>query len=86
MTQEKFSEIKKHLELLDKVKRDVKSIDSLINGCSLRCTILGSTTGGFNREVQYDFYNKPTIIKFLMEEKTQLELKLSELEKEFSLM
>lgn len=86
MTEEKFNNIKKHIEILDRVKWNIASINSLIASQNLYCTINGTPSEKFKKEYEYRFSDESVIKNFLMGEKLKLEIKLSELENEFSLM
>ena len=86
MTEEKFNNIKKHIEILDRVKWNIVSINSLIASQNLDCTIIGTPSEKFKKEYEYRFSDESVIKNFLMGEKLKLEIKLSELENEFSLM
>lgn len=86
MTNEKLQFLINLDDKIHKCKDDIKIIESLINSCSLKCTISGKVPHQFTRfEYEHSFYNENGILTdILISRKNIIEKELEELEKKFS--
>lgn len=84
MTNEKLQSLVNLDNKILKCKNDIRIIETLINSCSLKCTISGKVSHTrFERE--HSFYNENGLLTdILISRKKIIEKELEELEEKFS--
>lgn len=84
MTEEKFNEIKLLKEQMDKLHRELSTIDNLLTSNNLTIEVSGVSNCKFNVKRYLKINNEDYVKSILETEKKDLRFRLSELETKFS--
>ena len=84
MTEEKFNEIRLLKEQIDKIQRELSTIDNLLKSNNLTIEVSGVSNCKFNVKRYLKINNEDYVKSILETEKKDLRFRLSELETKFS--
>lgn len=84
MTEEKFNEIKLLKEQMDKLHRELSTIDNLLKSNNLTIEVSGVSNCKFKVKRHLKINNEDYVKSILDSEKKDLKFRLSELENKFS--
>lgn len=83
MTEEKFNEIRLLKEQIDKIQRELSTIDNLLKSNNLTIEVSGVSNCKFNVKRYLKINNEDYIKSILDSERKDLKFRLSELETKF---